>query len=162
MIGCVLANSHMAHEYFVNGPAGCPRESKADFLREMARDVILSKEWREKKKEIRRRSARVAAGMETPEAEDNDTPCEMKKVPTGHYKWDDVSACFPVAVTNEKYFKYYCAGTREGGKACRRRIRTFCACSPVTMLCEEHYAAHRAARWGSQMPSNTYISNEPD
>ena len=29
------------------------------------------------------------------------------------------------------------------------RIRTFCACSPITMLCEEHYAAHRAARWGS-------------
>ena len=105
--------------------------------------------WREKKEEIRRRSARVAAGMETPEAEDRDTPCVMKKVPTGHYKWDDVSACFPVAVTNEKYFKYYCAGTREGGKACRRRIRTFCACSPVTMLCEEHYAAHRAARWSS-------------
>ena len=25
----------------------------------------------------------------------------------------------------------------------------FCACSPVTMLCEEHCAAHRVARLGS-------------
>ena len=149
MIGCVLANSHMAHEHFVNGPAGCPRESKADFLQEMARDIILSKDWREKKKEIRRRSARVAAGMATPEAEDRDVPCLMKKVPMGHYKWDDVSACFPVAASNNTYQKYYCSGTKEGGKACGRRIRTFCACSPAIMLCDEHYSAHYAARWGT-------------
>ena len=91
----------------------------------------------------------VAAGMETPEAEDRDTPCVMKKVPTGHYKWDDVSACFPVAASNNTYQKYYCSGTKEGGKACGRRIRTFCACSPAIMLCDEHYSAHYAARWGT-------------
>ena len=79
IVGAVLANSHMAHEYFVNGPAGCPREHKAEFLREMARDIILSDEWRRLKFETSRRSARLAAGETTLEAEDRLTVCEMKK-----------------------------------------------------------------------------------
>ena len=86
MVGTVLANAHMAHEYFVNGPAGRPREHKAEFLREMARDIILNDEWRQKKFEISRRSARLAAGSTTPEAESRGTVCEMKKTPGGHYK----------------------------------------------------------------------------
>ena len=149
MVGAVLANAHMAHEYFVNGPEGRPREHKAEFLREMARDIILNEEWRQKKFEISRRSARLAAGEKTPEPEDRSTVCEMKKIPAGHKKWDAVGACFPVAAGDERYFKYYCAGTKEDGKACGKRVRTFCACSPATMLCDEHYAAHRAVSYGT-------------
>ena len=149
MVGAVLANAHMAHEYFVNGPAGCPREHKAEFLREMARDIILNEEWRQKKFEISRRSVRLAAGEKTPEPEDRSTVCEMKKIPAGHKKWDAVGACFPVAAGDERYFKYYCAGTKEDGKACGKRVRTFCACSPATMLCDEHYATHRAVSYGT-------------
>ena len=149
MVGAVLANAHMAHEYFVNGPEGRPREHKAEFLREMARDLILNEDWRQKKFEISRRSVRLAAGEKTPEPEDRSTVCEMKKIPAGHKKWDAVGACFPVAAGDERYFKYYCAGTKEDGKACGKRVRTFCACSPATMLCDEHYAAHRAVSYGT-------------
>ena len=78
MVGAVLANAHMAHEYFVNSPAGHPREHKAEFLREMARDIIFNEEWRKKKFEISRRSARLAAGSTTPEAENTETVCETK------------------------------------------------------------------------------------
>ena len=44
VIGCVLANAHMMHGYFVNGLADRLKEHRADFLREMTREVILSKE----------------------------------------------------------------------------------------------------------------------
>ena len=149
MVGAVLANAHMAHEYFVNGPEGRPREHKAEFLREMARDIILNEEWRQKKFEISRRSARLAAGSTTPEAEDSETVCELKQIPAGHYKWDPVGACFPQANGRERYFRYHCAGTKKDGKACGKCVRTYCVFSPVTMPCSEHYADHRAATYGT-------------
>ena len=73
---------HMAHEYFVNDPVGRPREHKADFLREMARDTIPSKEgskgWRQKKPKADRWSARLAAGTKTPEADDKEASRAMQ------------------------------------------------------------------------------------
>ena len=44
MVGAVLANAHMVHEYFVNGSVGRPREHKAEFLRDMPRDIIFDEE----------------------------------------------------------------------------------------------------------------------
>ena len=72
--------------------------------------------------------------------------CEMKKS-SGAQKWDAVGACFLEATSDERYFKCFCAGTKEDGEACGKPVRSFCACSPVNMLCLEYYAAHRAARW---------------
>ena len=80
MVGAVLANAHMAHEYFVNGPAGRPREHKAEFLRDMPRDIIFDERWRQKKCETSRRFARLVDGEKIPEAGDRLTVCEMKNL----------------------------------------------------------------------------------
>ena len=53
--------------------------------------------------------------------------CETKKIPAGHKKWDVVGAYFPEATGDKQYFKYYCAGTKKGGMACGKRVRT-CVC----------------------------------
>ena len=140
----------MSHEYFVNSPVGRPREHKAKFLREMTRDIILNQEWHQKRFEISRRSARLAAGPATPEAEDDRTVYEMKKNPVDHYMWDAVGACFPEATTEKRYFRYLLLRRHKGRwriKVYAKRVRTVCAYSPVTMLCPKHYAAYRAARW---------------
>ena len=82
----------------------------------MAKDIILDEEWRQKKFETSRRSARLAAGETTPEAEDRSTVCRMKKIPVGHKKWDTVGACFPEVTGDKRYFKCFCAGTKEDSK----------------------------------------------
>ena len=94
LVGAVLANAHMAREYFVNGPAGRPREHKAEFLRDMARDIILDEDWKRLKFESSRRSARLAAGEMTPEAEDRWTVCELKNL-TGAQKVGCRGRMFP-------------------------------------------------------------------
>ena len=62
---------------------------------------------------------------------------------------DAVHRCFPAATANAYYTKYVCAGTKEGGRACGHCVGTFGACTPGTMLCDEHYAAHQAACLGT-------------
>ena len=133
---------------FSMAPTGRPREHKAEFLRDMAEDIILDKEWRQKKFETSRRSARLAAGETTPEAEDRSTMCALKKIQRGTKSgmpWARVSRWPPA--TN---------GTSDTSAPAHRKIIRHAGnvseffvhvSSPVTMLCSEHYAAHRAARW---------------
>ena len=152
VVGASLANAHMAYEYFVNNSEeeGVVT-SKANFLPKVCEELIENKEWVAQKEAAKAPGASPSSIEEEGEMDDdadNKIPCTTKTIPAGHYKWDLVKSCFPVAGSNQNseknmYQKYRCQHHNAYGFACYKRVRTYCTCNPARILCGDCIILHR-------------------
>ncbi len=146
-----LANAHLLYEYFVNGSEnGGFQTPKAVFVREVMKNLIENEEWAEIKNQRARASGQKKSRVRGESSDEDASSCELDpqvcrklRIPVGHRRWDPDEGCFPKANTDNAYQKYRCVGKGIDGSSCKKLVRTYCACCPVKILCDECWIAHR-------------------
>ena len=103
--------------------------TKAEFVRDLAKELIENEDWRRERGEEEDKRERQGERKRR-RAEYH----EIMKIPTGCGKWD--GRCFRKVKC--KYQKYTCTA------GCGRMIRTYCSCDKSLILCNECFAVHKA------------------
>ncbi len=130
IVALCQTNAYLAYNYFRDGDGdGTEKLSKAQFVRELADEMINNSSYVKAKKWREEDSAQCGGKRKSR----GEVQHELVRISTGHGKWD--GSCFPSL--NQLYQKYVCST-----KTCPNRIRTYCSCNKYLMLCGMCWAVH--------------------
>ena len=131
VIALCQTNAFLAFNCFnVNKHSQDQPLGKAQFTRMLAKELIENKLWVSQKEKESQEDEATNGSRRTRRVEDH----ELMKIPSYRGKWN--GRCF--RKVKDSYQKYKCSS-----QGCIKRVRTYCKCDKVLILCMECYAIHK-------------------
>ena len=128
IVALVQTNAFLLYN-FSRSQNGLQEVPKAQFVRELCKEMIENDEYKEaKEKDENDNEKRSSKRLKRAEEH------MLCKLLAGHGKWNGKE----FRATSQPYQKYRCSS------GCGSMIRTYCLCDKTLMLCNECYSIHRA------------------
>ena len=128
IVALVQTNAFLLYN-FSRSQNGLQEVPKAQFVRELCKEMIENDEYKEaKEKDENDNQKRSSKRLKRVEEH------QLCKLPAGHGKWNGKE----FRATSQPYQKYRCSS------GCGSMIRAYCLCDKTLMFCNECYAIHKA------------------